>query len=74
LPRLVREPAGRPFKLAHQWSPPSTQTLFAPVARTAFKRACIPGVVNEAPPKVPPLSQVLYPVVSVTGGPMLSFP
>jgi hypothetical protein len=50
LPVLVTEEAGRPARLAHQCNPPKRQTLFAPVARTAFNNACIPGVLKLEPP------------------------
>jgi len=75
---FVTELAGRSTKLAHQCKPPIKQTLLAPLVpalRTALRRICMPGVEKDAPPRVPPLSQVLYPAASaVTDGVILSLP
>jgi hypothetical protein len=57
-PVLVTEEAGSPARLAHQCRPPMRQILVAPWDLTAFKRACMPGVLKEAPCKVPPFNQM----------------
>ncbi len=44
--------------------------LLAPVARTAFKSPCMPGVEKEAPDPVPPCCQTLH-AAAVSPPPLL---
>ncbi len=50
-------PLRTPARLAHQESPPTKQTLSAPVPRTALRSPCMPGVQAGVPPVLPPVTQ-----------------